>query len=70
MLFTKTKLPLSNAERLNTHMSVFTETLNNLQDLRLEIADELSAKESEVIKLRDDLADVVKAVERVKLVTG
>lgn len=70
MLFTKTKLPLSNAERLNTHMSVFTETLNNLQDLRLEIADELSTKESEVIKLRDDLADVVKAVERVKLVTG
>ena len=51
-------------------MSVFTETLNNLQDLRLEIADELSAKESEVIKLGDDLADVVKAVERVKLVTG
>lgn len=70
MLFTKTKLPLSNAERLNTHMSVFTETLNNLQDLRLEIADELSTKESEVIKLSDDLADVVKAVERVKLVTG
>ena len=70
MLCTITKLPLSNAERLNTHMSVFTETLNNLQDLRLEIADELSAKESEVIKLRDDLADVVKAVERVKLVTG
>ena len=70
MAFGFTKLPLSHAERLNNHMSVFTETLNNLQDLRFEIADELSAKESEVIKLRDDLADVVKAVERVKLVTG
>ena len=70
MAFGFTKLPLSHAERLNSHMSVFTETLNNLQELRLEIADDLSTKENEVIKLRGDLDAVVKAVECVKLVTG
>ena len=70
MAFGFTKLPLSHAERLNTHMSVFTETLNNLQELRLKIADELSTKESEVIKLRNDLDATVQAVEHIKLVIG
>ena len=66
----KTVLPLSHAERLTNHMSVFTKTLNGLQDLELEISEDLTEAEESVAKLTADRKAVKEAIERVKRVTG
>lgn len=70
MIFGKTVLPLSHGQALATHMSVFTETLNSLKDLELDVAEELHEVEEKHAQLKTDLSNVRNAIVRVKTVTG
>lgn len=70
MAFGKTKLPLSNAERLKNHMSVFQDTLDSLTDLELSISEELDEVNEKQLMLNQDLSNTRSAIERVRTVTG
>ena len=70
MAFGKTKLPLSNAERLKNHMSVFQDTLDSLKDLEIAISEDLAVVEEKQLMLSQDLLNTRSAIERVRLVTG
>lgn len=66
----KTVLPLSHAEQLRNHLSVFTETLNNLRELEEVISEELSEAAAKCHQLNQDLTDTRDAIARVRKVTG
>ena len=70
MTFGKTKLPLSNAERLKKHMSVFQDTLDSLTDLELTIFEELEEVDEKQRMLNQDLSNTRSAIDRVRMVTG
>lgn len=70
MAFGKPKLPLSHGEQLRKHMSIFAETLSNLESLELVVAEELTETEERAQSLTKDLSDVRASIARVKQVTG
>ena len=66
----KNTLPLSHSEKLRNHMNVFTETLDNLRSLELDIAEELNEVDEKRNVLNQDLNATREAIARVRQVTG
>lgn len=69
-MFKKTVLPLSNAEKLRNHMSVFHDTLLALEELESTISDNVDDLENTLDVLNQDLSNTRAAIARVKQVTG
>ena len=69
-MFKKTVLPLSNAEKLRNHMSVFHDTLSALEELASTISDNVDDLENTLDVLNQDLSNTRAAIARVKQVTG
>ena len=66
----KNMLPLSHSEKLRNHMNVFTETLDNLRSLEVDIAEELNEVDEKRNVLNQDLNATHEAIARVRQVTG